>query len=278
MAKKSAKTSLRYRPAVVTFLDILGFGQLVKQESASKVQEVLAVVSKFVAKVSRNPYSPQAFAFSDSIVRVRHIDGLNALHPTGLLFSEILDIVHAQAELVPHNVILRGAITVGEIYADGSTVFGPALVRAYELETKTALYPRVVIDPHALNQLRQDAALRAEHHSVKEEVQCVRDLLRRGENGSWFVDYLHSFSPELDEPAMEPDFLRMHRDLVLLRYQAAGNNTAFLDKLLWLALYHNKCVSLIPFPKLKQWGVKRTDLEIKTADMAELARMPLKSK
>lgn len=41
---------------------------------------------------------------------------------------------------------MRGAVTVGAIHHDQHIVFGPALNRAYELESKVAFYPRILID------------------------------------------------------------------------------------------------------------------------------------
>jgi hypothetical protein len=45
---------------------------------------------------------------------------------------------------------IRGAVTVGLIHHDEHIVFGPALNRAYELESKVAIYPRILIDAPAL--------------------------------------------------------------------------------------------------------------------------------
>lgn len=42
---------------------------------------------------------------------------------------------------------IRGAVTIGEVYHDDRSVFGPALVWAYELESKVAQNPRIIIDP-----------------------------------------------------------------------------------------------------------------------------------
>nr|WP_317187917.1 hypothetical protein [Acinetobacter gerneri] len=51
-----------------------------------------------------------------------------------------------QAILVwQHNILLRGALTIGEIYHDENMVFGPAMVEAYELESKVAEFPRIIL-------------------------------------------------------------------------------------------------------------------------------------
>jgi hypothetical protein len=45
------------------------------------------------------------------------------------------------------GLLIRGAVTIGDIVHDDSIVFGPALNRAYELESQQAIYPRIILDP-----------------------------------------------------------------------------------------------------------------------------------
>lgn len=42
---------------------------------------------------------------------------------------------------------VRGGITIGELYIDDTFVWGEGLLRAYELESKIAVNPRIVIEP-----------------------------------------------------------------------------------------------------------------------------------
>jgi hypothetical protein len=42
--------------------------------------------------------------------------------------------------------LLRGGVAEGDIIHDEEGVFGPALIRAYELESRIAMFPRVVVD------------------------------------------------------------------------------------------------------------------------------------
>jgi hypothetical protein len=44
---------------------------------------------------------------------------------------------------------IRGAVTIGELHHDTHIVFGPALNRAYFLESHDAKYPRIIFDPDA---------------------------------------------------------------------------------------------------------------------------------
>ena len=268
--------AVTYRRALVTFLDILGFGELVKTSDAQKIKHVLNIVAEFTREDQndRDEFSPTSVAFSDSIVRVRFLDGTNLQQPMGLPFHELLDMVHAQGELIKYGVVLRGAITVGNIYVDGQTIFGPALVRAYELESKVALYPRVVVDPDLLNATKIDRTLGTAHHTPTTDRRYIRNLLTRGENGFWFVDYLRASSAELDDPELEVKYLLDHKRLVLERHNNSQTRAMALDKILWLANYHNKRVSVLSDKWFNHYQVSRIQFEITTKEIPELARLP----
>lgn len=46
-----------------------------------------------------------------------------------------------------HNILTRGGITVGKlIHQESGVLIGPAMVRAYEIESTLAVYPRILID------------------------------------------------------------------------------------------------------------------------------------
>lgn len=49
--------------------------------------------------------------------------------------------------------LIRGGISVGKIIHTRNAVFGPALNRAYEIESTMAIFPRIVIDENVLPHL-----------------------------------------------------------------------------------------------------------------------------
>ncbi|WP_447752113.1 hypothetical protein [Sphingopyxis fribergensis] len=55
-----------------------------------------------------------------------------------------------QLGLAARGFWMRGAVTVGSLHHDEHIVFGPALNRAYELESKFAIYPRILLDTETL--------------------------------------------------------------------------------------------------------------------------------
>lgn len=68
-----------YRPCVVTFLDILGFANLVAKESANEIAQLVSSVQRSAADTlqaeGETKYNwTRTFAFSDSVVRIRPYD------------------------------------------------------------------------------------------------------------------------------------------------------------------------------------------------------------
>ena len=61
------------------------------------------------------------------------------------LFLLLINIIHLQLELGALGIMIRGGIAIGGVYHDGRMVFGPAMNEAYMLESRRAVYPRVVI-------------------------------------------------------------------------------------------------------------------------------------
>lgn len=66
-------------------------------------------------------------------------------------FKELLErVYYAQRYLMHRGLLIRGGITYDHLYHTNTYCVGPALVRAYEIESEEAIYPRVVLDPELL--------------------------------------------------------------------------------------------------------------------------------
>ncbi|MCD9474358.1 hypothetical protein [Photobacterium phosphoreum] len=175
-----------YEKRVVAFLDILGFGALVEESDSSpelannillalksmspdnlqkeadatlnydripeeRVKEAEAVLQVFNEHVRRS-YQVDISYFSDCIV-------LSALVSNVMSKQMLLDIVGKFSINLwaKHKLLVRGGLTIGNLYhEDGGPVFGPAMNRAYYIESKLAKNPRVLIDAECMDEYRQD--------------------------------------------------------------------------------------------------------------------------
>lgn len=268
-----------YQKAIVTFIDILGFGNFVKQSDADAINRVLDAVEKSTSPVHlddvvKKDDHAEVVSFSDSIVRIRKIETkANQQYPMGLLFQELISLVHAQGELIDFDIIIRGAVSVGDIYISGCRVFGPGLIEAYELESKYALYPRIIIDPHLIQEYKMNKLLKAKWHSVEDELEIVGSLLRQGDDGMWFIDYATALEQELNEPEMYPIFLRRHREVILSGAKNHAKLNAILSKFVWMANYHNQIISNMHDKAFETYDLDKDDFIITSEEILALQYM-----
>lgn len=246
-AKKAASAPpVAYRPAIVTFIDILGFKEMIKTKPAAQIHAILSELREWSSGDMDEDEGDEieaglahAIAFSDNVVRVCPID---SEWPHGALFHELMSLVHVQAKLTERGVFLRGGITVDNIHIARGEVFGPGLVRAYELESKQAIYPRIVLDPKVLESYLQNPAMRGDH-SLEDDLRAIDELLREGEDGLYFVDYLKACRSELNDPGIGFSAkLKEHAGYIAAAAAAMSAFSAEKQKYAWLARYHNQVV------------------------------------
>jgi hypothetical protein len=266
-----------YEKAIVTYLDILGFRDIVEGSSPAKVGKILDSLERRAVPEPENDeeragYQPEVITFSDSIVRVRKIKKEpNLTHPFGILWNEVLDLVHAQGMLIDEGVLVRGGIAFGNISMSGRQVFGPALIDAYDLESKYAQYPRIVLSPYLFQKVRTNRLLL--YHDAETEIAHIGDLIRQGDDGIWFIDYARAIAQELDEMEMYPIFLEKHRALIIERSRQFRKLSAILAKYLWLANYHNQIIHEIPPKCLRRYGMRKQKLLIRLKELPKVRRM-----
>ena len=176
--------------------------------------------------------------------------------------TELLDLVYAQAKLVENRVLVRGAVTVGQIFSRDHLIFGPGLIRAYELESTVALFPRIILDPKVLDVLAQSLDLcgSAEPETERKE---IRALLALDSDGVWFIDYLRGIALSFGQDRVEYfRFLSHHKTVIAdqaVQFQLLSNVAA---KFNWLALYHNSVIKSLDSGELGTMGLSVTSLSI----------------
>lgn len=174
-----------YENRIVAFIDVLGFSSLVSNinTDAEAFSNILQALSEF--ELTRRDFEneradlhdfPQGRAcslFSDSIV----VSCLDTDENYATFLSQVAGIC---ISVFPYGVLLRGGITNGELYHRRGRVFGRAMIDAYHLESRLAVYPRIIVEDQLASRMlayRKDNAL-------------IRELLLQDSDGNWFIEYL----------------------------------------------------------------------------------------
>ncbi len=244
---KARANASSYEPAIVSFIDVLGFQALLNSRTPADLHNVILDLREFTTpdelparRMKDARLSSRAFAesVSDAVVRVRVFD---TQYADGALFNELLDLLHIQIQCINSGVLIRAGVAIGDVHVGlngKGPIFGPAMVRAYQIESEEAVYPRIAIDDAAYRLFLADSRLHNENHDLEEEAGYVNGLLRVGEDGTRYIDYLTAGEREFDDFASYLQFIERHADL-LRRNLGTNHRPNVRRKYVWLARYHN---------------------------------------
>jgi hypothetical protein len=258
-----------YRRCLCSFIDVLGFRDLVlasclDQDAKLKLHTILKQFQrnlhhKGVPGDRENKEPPLIVrAFSDSIVRIVPLDNadepLSDFDLESEIVHELIDLCGAQFDLLSLGILVRGGFAIGDIYWDDHQIFGPALIEAYDLESKTAVYPRIVLSNVVSSHIREG------------KVGFMSASYRREDfDGTWFADYLGFYSAMLAPNIVfsKDDF---HKPFEVFRFHIADllahtdTTERIREKHLWLAKYFNSIVAAVPPEFTRKWSHLSIDI------------------
>lgn len=144
-------------PRIICFMDILGFSELINEYDTDITSTVLQDIQESFALAKNQLLENKSLAntealrhlkyqtFSDNIcISIPYFDNENDF----LTNFNILSVYVRAFQLImmSKGIYMRGGISTGSYYADNNIIFSKGLVNAYYLESKKAIYPRVIID------------------------------------------------------------------------------------------------------------------------------------
>jgi hypothetical protein len=216
---------VKYTRSIVSYLDILGFGGLIETRRPGEISRILRILSESVRpEPIFKSEKIKLTKFSDTVIRSMPA---TTHYPRDLVF-ELRSLLNAQIALISEGILIRGAVTVGDIVQSWRIVYGPAIVKAHALESLKGSPPRVVVD---------EKALMNEGESCDSE---LADLLTY-DGPIAFLDYLRACEAEFNVPEQEyPLFLKLHRDLIRIGLMKYALDPGILQKYQWLKDYHDR--------------------------------------
>jgi len=188
-----------YHNAFVTFIDILGFKNIVENEEAESINsrlDAMLLFNKLPQKrrdlYSKENYLPMTVQISDSIIRIQPVPLVNSddFNILDFFIGELESLIISQGNLACNGIFIRGGITFGKICVHKSRIFGPAFNRAYQLESNLARYPRIILDDNIIadrNNPLLDYIKKYDWNNLKD---CIFELLHRDFDGLYFTQYL----------------------------------------------------------------------------------------
>ncbi len=211
-----------YTESYVAFLDILGMKNLINEEYKT-LRKVFNVVEQAVTLYGNMSIAGGEKFISDNQIKITIMSDsivISINSDTDHAFSKLIGfssyIIKQFLDAIDYPIYLRGAITKGDIFQKGTTVFGPALTEAYLLETELASSMRCIIAEKIISDPNVSDYIEKYSHVL------VRDSC----DGLYLIDYI------TDENKKS---ILNHTKEVL----STSTNNKLRSKYLWLENYIN---------------------------------------
>jgi hypothetical protein len=260
------KPTLKYQRSLIVFIDILGFKEIVKQSEvdSSKIELLFSVlqylkdwekpdkwnldligIEEDAQKKGVHNFEiigkTNSTSFSDSIVVTVKVDD-NANEMTSTL---IANLSYIGALLMEKGILLRGGMTIGNIIHTGNgTVFGQGLIDAYQLESKSAKYPRIILSDVLVRELNYPLETKKKRYPYHQYIDRFED----GCVGFHQMIYYQVMDSWVDMTLTQMKFsLNNIRKVIIDGLDASFENPDVFYKYKWLMNQYNKLIILSDF-------------------------------
>ncbi|ERX87785.1 hypothetical protein Q083_03508 [Pseudomonas aeruginosa M8A.4] len=214
-----------YERRLTLFVDFLGFKDLVEKSVGDN--KILNGLVRAIADATEtanigNKADFHATQFSDCLVLSYRLKTADALFEMVNKLSLIL------VRITARGYLIRGGLTYGDLVHTDKELIGPAMIRAYQLESQVAKWPRVILDPEVFDDLMNKPSA-----SVMKTVK--KYLKRDKEDDFWYFDYISSeavVNTISGEYEIYPEYLGTIAGLV--EDGLKSKNPGVLEKYIWL--------------------------------------------
>ena len=239
-APTTSEESHPYSNRLVVYLDILGFKERIKDTRDDKegnpcepwrvnqISALMKAIDDYInAKTPKNRrsgkrlYDLQYHQFSDCVV-------ISIEDPSPESFKWIFSLIKSlHRGMMDGLYLLRGGICMGKLLHDQNKVFGPALVDAYILESKCAVYPRVILSQEVISKIK-----------ALGEMSAMISLIEQDSDGFWYVDYIHSCTADI--PGRWEEIMKFLNYAALFIHANRDAKPEVRQKYTWAAIKYNK--------------------------------------
>lgn len=177
-----------YKECYIAFLDLLGFKNMISHKTCAEILEIFEIIKVDINKV--NTDKNEVLYHSDKL-KIKVISDSICFYIEKDVENSFLGLVAQcavfQSKLLKLDepVLIRGAITEGELYAKDDITFGPGLTDAYLLEEKNSKFPRII--------LLGETVIKAKEKCLPKAREGIDKLLYYDFDAYYSIDYCRMF-------------------------------------------------------------------------------------
>lgn len=227
-----------HRMSYCAFLDVLGFSDRIKDsfktsDGNALLQEFHGMLKRRIDELKEDTKDSHLYmkSFTDNVILAHPI----LIEEGEAEFAFILWSLRVyQFEMAKKGLFIRGGLSVGELFVDENTVYGPALLEAYKLENSVAVNPIVSLSDDVMSLVLHHIR----YYSDREDAPQNRDVLVNSD-GRFFINYLSECYDSGSSGEFDWESLKIHKDQIEVALNAYRAVPKIFSKFTWLAAYHN---------------------------------------
>lgn len=211
---------------LIAFIDFLGASEAIANDTndtnLNTVNYLIGVASRICESYRESSCKNiKIKAFSDNIVFAALIDALSDDDISKLAHDLCLMVSAFQMNAFKLGILIRGGISMGNLYIDDTFVWGKALLQAYHLESKMAFYPRIIVDKMIRDLMPDCDTSGCRKHHIKDDI-----------DGLYIVDSFSFF----DEESIRTYIVDACKTIEKMKKLLQSDRKA-LQKLIWYENY-----------------------------------------
>lgn len=230
------RKSVHSEMCIVGYLDILGSKQRILEDnsdsSLNSVYNLYNSTQNLFKKLKGVEYYKdiKTRIFSDNIVIFYPLDSKafkklkldNKIQNISVALS-IINLLSSIFQIIAFSGLkwcVRGGISMGSIYNNGTLLWGKGLVQSYDIESNIATYPRVVVDKKLIETL-----------SLSDNKKMLEEsLIGVAEDGEYYVDFVAVMNLLSERPDVG---MQIHEMFEKNFAELESDNEKVLDKYRW---------------------------------------------
>lgn len=198
----------------ILYFDVLGY----RNKIFSDEKGFLYAIKELFRRSTEKNWNAIIRTFSDNVMVCIEDGYEGALKFLCHYASRIQELI-----LREHGLLLRGAITKGNLYFDNQFVYGTGLVSAVELEEKDAVYPRIIIDKK----------LDSENY-----IRCSKHTVLADNDRYHYINFLNYYDPKINPNGERDKNLVQLSDSIRKAIDEMNQNSSLDKKRTWLSAYY----------------------------------------
>lgn len=213
---------------IIAYVDILGGSDLIRKEqedeTLNKIYQIFDLIKSEACWHSLCEPKRCVKFFSDNFIIAQQFDG------SELILKNFLKLIALiQFQFLVSGLCIRGGIDIGQFYIDETFVWGQVLLSAYELESKEACFPRILLSQIVASKIKMINDLSSFRLRNKKLISIDFD-------GKEFVDY---FDFEGDDGGRFPSLLQQIKDNIIDNLCNISDERA-REKIKWIIEKYNE--------------------------------------